>query len=171
MKYLLRCLDPEFPDLWFDTNSVYDLARLGGWDENIVYVAGTAYHAPLPGERLDSPTGPTPTYIRELEAELLAMKKSRDELIRTVARIVKETDAGHLINHEGEEHYLLYWDHYVALHKIAAAKDDTPAYPCEMCNADVGDPKNLHSALAHDGNTYQVCDDCAHQHHRWQEVS
>lgn len=56
---------------------------------------------------------------------------------------------------------------------IAAAKGETtaePAYPCEMCGVDVGDAKNLHRALAHDGVTYRVCDDCAHQHHRWQEV-
>ncbi len=58
---------------------------------------------------------------------------------------------------------------------IAAAKGEVSipelVAPCEMCGTDVYDAKNLHNALAHDGNTYQVCDDCAHQHHRWQEVS
>lgn len=62
-----------------------------------------------------------------------------------------------------------------ALAAIAAAKGEAsnpdPVYTCEMCGTDVYDAKNLHNALAHDGNTYQVCDDCAHQHHRWQEVS
>ncbi len=47
MKYLLRPLDSDCPDRWFDTNNINDLARLGGWDDDVVYVAGTAYHAPM----------------------------------------------------------------------------------------------------------------------------
>lgn len=124
MKYLLRPLDSDYPDLWFDTNNINDLARIGGWGEDVVYVAGTAYHAPLNEKRPS--TRITIEYVRELEAEAVAVKAERDELIGIVAGIAADIDTANIIMRDNVEHYLLYWDDYVALRKIAAANEATP---------------------------------------------
>lgn len=68
MKYLLRPLDNSYPEIWFDTNSITDLARLGALDEDVIYVGGCAYHAPI-GEMRPS-TRIATTYVRELEADV-----------------------------------------------------------------------------------------------------
>lgn len=85
MEYLLRPLDSDYPDIWFDTNNINDLARLGGWDEDVVYVAGTAYHAPMNEKR---PSMRIVTeYVRELESEAVAVMAERDrfvELCKTI---------------------------------------------------------------------------------------
>lgn len=124
-----------------------------------------------PAPKPARPTGPPPQYLRALEAELLAMKADIENLLAVTESllfsVIPESGAGDF----GAHMEIKQW----ATEAIAAAKGEAPipepAYPCEMCGSDVGDAKNLHSALAHDGNTYQVCDDCARHSHRWQEVS
>lgn len=73
----------------------------------------------------DRPTGPTLAYVRELEAEAARVKAERDDLIGVVAGIVEGIDTGKVIMRDNTEHYLLYWDDYVVLHKIAAANEDS----------------------------------------------
>ncbi len=69
------------------------------------------------------PTGPTPEYIRELEVAAVAAKKDRDALVATIAEIAGRVDTSRIAIHNDEECYLLDWQDYVALRKIAAAKE------------------------------------------------
>lgn len=70
-------------------------------------------------------TGPTLTYVRELEAEAVAVKKERDALIATIAEIAGRVDTSRIAIHNDEECYLLDWQDYVALRTIAAANEAT----------------------------------------------
>lgn len=150
MKYQLLPLDPELGPIDFDTQSILDLALLGPYDKDagVVYFDGVACLEPRPDKA-------TMGHVRKLEAELLAMKAERDDflnkadkialkhialaeqyvamkaerdnLISLIRDIVADVDISKIeIGGDREEYYPLYWQNYVALHKIAAANEAQP---------------------------------------------
>lgn len=75
MKYQLLPLDPDLDPIDFDTQNILDLARLGPYDKDagVVYFDGVACLEPRPDKT-------TMTYVRNLEAEALALATERNAL-------------------------------------------------------------------------------------------
>lgn len=130
MKYLLYPLDVDLAPVEFDTQNILDLARLGPYhkDAGVIIFDGVACMEPA----TPAMSGPDMTYIRQLETEAVAVKAELDSLLSLIAGIVQgidTTETATILRDVGvgaEEFYPLYWQDYVTLHKIAAAKEATP---------------------------------------------
>lgn len=126
MKYQLKPISPNGEAFEFDTNDIFHLSKLGRSDEGVVYFDDVPYTIESkPGYKAAPPT----KYVRELEAELLAMKAERDRLLTAATGIYNEIllHAPNIISRSQEFVRLAIALDAVAAGEVADEKEGEPA--------------------------------------------